>query len=159
MAEPSAPSRSTLLATASSVVAGYNAWSIPAILAPRSSTCTHEILPHSLRIPSMNNDEYTTYFAPSLPMFRNFTVKVHESIVDEEARKVVMLASSTAETDIGPYNNEYVLVVEMGRDGRQVEKVIEWVDSGYSVKYLGRLRQATDTKNKGAESSSGERKL
>ena len=107
----------------------------------------------------MNNDEYATYFAPSLSMFRNFTVKVHESILDEEARKVVMLASSTAETDIGPYSNEYILVVEMGRDGRQVEKVIEWVDSGYAVKYFGRLRQATDMKNKGAESSSGEPNL
>ena len=159
MAEPSAPPRSTLLATASSVVAGYNAWSIPAILAPRSTTCTHEILPHSLRIPSMNNDDYATYFARSLPIFHNFTVKTHESIVDEEARKVVMLASSTAETDIGPYNNEYVLVIEMGRDGRQVEKVIEWVDSGYSVKFFGQLRQATDTKNKGAESNGGKQEL
>ncbi|KAL8796248.1 MAG: hypothetical protein Q9195_001363 [Heterodermia aff. obscurata] len=159
MTEPSAPSRSTLLSTASSVLAGYNAWSIPAILAPRSATCTQEILPHTLRIPSMNNDEYATYFAPSLPVFRNFTVKAHETIVDEEARKVVMLASSTAETDIGPYSNEYVLVIKMGRDGRQAEKVIEWVDSGYAIKYFGKLRQAADTKNKETESSSGEQKL
>ena len=156
MAEPSAPLRSTLQETASSLLAGYNAWSISAILAPRSSTCTHEILPHSLRIPSMKNDEYVTYFTPSLSVFRNFTVKAHETIVDEEARKVVMLASSTAETDIGPYNNEYVLVIEMGRDGRQVEKIIEWVDSGYAVKYFGQLRQATDVKNKGAETSNEE---
>ena len=107
----------------------------------------------------MNNDEYATYFAPSLPVFRNFTVETHEIIVDEEARKVVMLASSTAETDIGPYSNEYVLVIEMGRDGRQAEKVIEWVDSGHSVKYFEKLRQATETKNKGAESNNGEQKL
>ena len=94
----------------------------------------------------MNNDEYATYFAPSLSIFRNFAVKAHETIVDMEARKVVMLASSTAETDIGPYSNEYVLVIKMGRDGRQVENIIEWVDSEYAVKYFGRLRQATDTK-------------
>lgn len=94
----------------------------------------------------MNNDEYATYFAPSLSIFRNFTVKAHETIVDEEARKVVMLASSTAETDIGPYNNRYVLVFKMGRDGREVENIIEWVDSEYAVKFFGQLRQATDEK-------------
>ena len=104
----------------------------------------------------MKNDEYATYLAPSLSTFRNFTVKAHEVIVDEEGRKVVMLASSTAETDIGPYNNEYVLVIEMGQDGRHVDKIIEWVDSGYAIKYFGQLRQATDMKNKGAETSNGE---
>ena len=107
----------------------------------------------------MNNDEYATYFAPNIPIFRNFAVKTHETMVDEEARKVVLLASSTAETDIGPYKNEYVVVIEMGRDGRQAEKVIEWVDSGYVVKFFGKLSQATDAKNQGAESNDREQKL
>ena len=62
-------------------------------------------------------------------------------MVDAEARKVMMLASSTADTDIGTYANEYVLVVEMTRDGKQAERVIEWVDSGYSVRFLGQLRR------------------
>ena len=66
---------------------------------------------------------------------------MQETVVDAEARKVVMLASSTADTDIGAYANEYILVVEMSRDGRQVERVVEWVDSGYSVRFMGQLRR------------------
>ena len=141
MAEASTPPRSTLLATAQSVVDGYTAWSIEAILAPRSTNCTQHILPHSLGIPPMNNSQYASYFRPNLAYFRNFHVDVQETVVDAEARKVVMLARSSAETDIGEYANEYVLVVEMGRDGRQAEKVVEWVDSGYSVRFLGQLRR------------------
>ena len=59
-----------------------------------------------------------------------------------------MQASSTAETDIGPYGNEYVLIVEMGEDGKQAEKVIEWVDSAYSAKFMGMLRHEIERKKR-----------
>lgn len=160
MADASTPSRSTLVATALSVVDGYNAWSIEEILAPRSTNCTQHILPHSLGIPPMNNTQYASYFRPNLPNFRNFHVDVQETVVDVEARKVVILASSTAETDIGAYANEYVLVVEMGHDGKQAEKVIEWVDSGYSVRFLGQLRQHVELeKTEGNKGDTGGTKI
>ena len=69
-----------------------------------------------------------------------------------------MQASSTAETDIGPYANEYVLVIEMGQDGKQAEKVVEWVDSGYAVTFMGRLRQEIERKKK-EEGGGGDQKL
>ena len=153
MSEVSTPTRSTLVATAQSVLDGYNAWSMEAILAPRSNNCTQYILPHSLGIPPMDNSQYASFFRPNLPNFRNFHVDAQETVVDAEARKVVMVASSTADTDIGTYANEYVLVIEMGRDGRQAERVVEWADSGYSVRFLGHLRrhhESQDTEaNKG----------
>lgn len=70
-----------------------------------------------------------------------------------------MQASSTAETDIGPYANEYVLVTEMGEDGKQAEKVIEWTDSGYAIKFMGRLAEEVERKSKGGDRGSGEQKL
>ena len=106
----------------------------------------------------MNNDQYGTYFSSNVPLFRNFNVTVHQSVVDVEARKVVVQASSTAETDIGPYANEYVLVIEMGQDGKQAEKMVEWVDSGYSVTFLGRLRKEIERKNR-EEGGGGDQKL
>ena len=74
--------------------------------------------------------------------------------MDEEARKVMMLASSTAETDIGAYANEYVLVVEMSQDRKEAEKVVEWVDSGYSVRFMGRLRHEVEMKKTKREGGS-----
>ena len=78
----------------------------------------------------MTNAEYATYFAPNLSMFRNFAITIEESIVDETAKKVVMLARSTADTNIGRYGNQYVIAVEMSQDGARAERVVEFVDSG-----------------------------
>lgn len=106
----------------------------------------------------MNNAQYTTYFTPNLALFRNFHVTVQESVVDIDARKVVLQASSTADTDVGPYGNEYVLVVEMGWDGTEVERVVEWVDSGYAMEFFARLRGGgleREREKKGGEGGGG----
>ena len=74
--------------------------------------------------------------------FDRVHVTVHDSIVDEAARKVLMHASSSASTALGPYNNEYMFVLHMTDDGRKVDKVYEFVDSAYSADYMPRLRDA-----------------
>ena len=77
-----------------------------------------------------------------IPAFTGFHVTVHDDIVDEAARKVVMHASSTATTVLGPYSNEYVLILHMAEDGRKVEKFYEFVNSAYTGDYISRLRDA-----------------
>jgi GTP1/Obg family GTP-binding protein len=107
----------------------------------------------------MNNDEYAAYFTPNLSRFRNFNVTIHEAIVDQADRKVVMLASSTAKTDVGDYANEYVLVVETGQDGTKAERVVEWVDSGHAVQFMGRLAKEMEKKGKTQETEKGRPQL
>ncbi|KAF6219620.1 hypothetical protein HO133_004089 [Letharia lupina] len=81
--------------------------------------------------------------------FRDFDVTVHDTIVDEEARKMVMHASSTGTTALGPYNNDYTLILHMTEDGRKVEKFYEFVDSAYTVDYMPRLQDAIANQQKG----------
>ena len=78
---------------------------------------------------------------PLLSSFHSFTVTVHDTIVDEPARKVAMHASSSANTEVGPYANEYVLMMRMTEDGRLVERFDEFVDSRVSTEFMPRLRE------------------
>ena len=135
----SASSRDILLKTANSAIDGYNKWTIAAILAPRSPSCIHQTLPSSLNRPARTNDEYAAYFGSILHAFQNWALTVHYTIVDEVKRTVVMKVTSRANTDIGLYENEYMIVFWMTEDGSQVERVEEWVDSAYSKNFLGKL--------------------
>lgn len=133
------PSRNTLLNTANAIISGYNKWTMAAILAPRSPSCIHSILPSSLNRPARTNDEYAAYFEPILPAFRNWVLTVHYAVVDEVKRAVVMKVTSRANTDIGLYENEYMMLFWMTERGDQVERIEEWVDSAYSRNFLGKL--------------------
>lgn len=142
-------SRATLFSTAREAVEGYNTWTPESIMSYRAPNCIHHILPSSLNRPPLDNEHYAAYFVPIMPAFQKFHVIVHDTIVDEAARKVVLRASSTATTALGPYNNEYTLILHMTEDGRKVEKFYEFVDSRYSADYMPRLRDAITTQQKG----------
>lgn len=135
-------SRAALLSTAQTVVEGFNTWTLESIMSFRAPNCIHYILPSSLKRPPLNNEQYTAYFGSIMPAFKGFHVTVHDTIVDEAARKVFMHASSTATTVLGPYSNEYSLILHMTEDGRKVEKFYEYVNSAYTVDYMPRLREA-----------------
>ena len=143
-------SRSTLLETAIAAIDGYNTWTPEAIMAYRAPDCITQILPASLGRPPMNNEQYLAYFAPIMPAFKNFHVTVKHTIVDEEARNVVMHAHSTATTELGDYSNEYMLVLYMTVDGTKLVRFEEFVDSKYSADYLPRLREHLAGKQKKA---------
>ena len=85
-----------------------------------------------------------------MPEFRNFHVTVKNTVVDEEARKVAMHASSTARTDLGDYSNEYMLVLHMTEDGKKVGRFEEFVDSKNSTDFFPRLREHIADKQKKA---------
>ncbi|KAL8745565.1 MAG: hypothetical protein Q9190_002303 [Brigantiaea leucoxantha] len=89
----------------------------------------------------MNNNEYIEWFAPNFPLYRNFKVSVYDTVLDLTERKVAMHAKSSAVTGIGDYNNEYVLILHLTEDGTKVEKFVEFADSGYSAKFMDRLRR------------------
>lgn len=62
-----------------------------------------------------------------------------EEIHDAAARKCIIHATSRAETKIGPYTNEYALILTFTEDGREVIKFDEFVDSAYSEQFVSAL--------------------
>ncbi len=99
----------------------------------------------------MTNEEYKESFKAIMPYFRNFTVKGNDVVEDEKENKVVVWAHSTADTDIGPYSNEYMLVFHFNEAGDKIERFLEWVDSGFSKDFFSRLREYIAQKGTTAE--------
>lgn len=89
----------------------------------------------------MNNEAYEAYFGQMLPYFRNFKVTINDVFEDEKDNKVVVWARSIADTDLGPYANEYMLVFYMNEAGDKVDKFLEFVDASNSLTFFPKLRQ------------------
>ena len=144
-------SRSALYDTANTIVNSYNTWTVEALMAVRAPDCMNYILPDSLNRPPLNNQDYKAYFTSIMPAFRDFHVEVKNTIIDEESRQVVLHASSTAITDLGEYQNEYMIVLHMTEDGTKIDRFDEFVDSQKSMGFIPRLRAHLEEK---AEKSS-----
>ncbi|KAK0658000.1 hypothetical protein B0T16DRAFT_317341 [Cercophora newfieldiana] len=129
--------RQTVLA----VLDAYNSWDIGKLTSLRAPECVHQVLPASLDRPPMSNSEYDTYFSTVMLMFRNFRVEVNDMIEDLGNEKVVVWAKSTAETDIGPYRSEYMLVFYLNNKGDKVTRFLEFVDSAVAKDFLPKLRR------------------
>jgi ketosteroid isomerase-like protein len=70
---------------------------------------------------------------------------VLNEIHDADAHTSIIHASSTAETKIGPYANEYTLMLTFTEDGKKVTKFDEFVDSAYSEKFFAALENKKAT--------------
>ncbi|EMD86779.1 hypothetical protein COCC4DRAFT_42212 [Bipolaris maydis ATCC 48331] len=125
--------------TARAVIAAYNAWDIDDIMAYRSPDCKHRVLPTSMHRAARSNAEYRAYLSEVMHLYSNFTVTIKEEIHDAGARKCIIHAFSRAETKIGPYANEYALILTFTEDGRKVTKFDEFVDSAYSEQFVSAL--------------------
>jgi len=90
----------------------------------------------------MNNSEYEDYFRNAIaPAFRNFRIEVNDIIEALNNEKVVVWGKSTAETDIGPYSNEYLLIFYLNDKGDKVTRFLEYVDSAVVLDFFPRLRK------------------
>ncbi|KAL9022809.1 MAG: hypothetical protein Q9185_000072 [Variospora sp. 1 TL-2023] len=132
-------SRSDLLQTAQNLVSAYNSLDIEAIMGVRSADCVNTILPASLGFQAMNNEEYAAFFSRNLHLLKDFHLAVHDTLVDEAARKVSMHLTSSATTGIGDYSNEYMVTLHMTEDGRKTDRFDEFADSKYSAEFLSKL--------------------
>ena len=75
-------------------------------------------------------------------MIRNIQLSLidgEEMTVDEVARKVLLPLKSIGETDVGPYNNEYMIVLKMTEDGSEIREIFEFLDSNYILGILAKL--------------------
>ncbi|KAL8997205.1 MAG: hypothetical protein Q9169_003471 [Polycauliona sp. 2 TL-2023] len=133
---------------AKALVTAYNSWNLENIMDVRASDCMNYVLPSSLGQKPMDNEQYKAFFAPRMPPFRNFNLIVHDTVVDEAARKVVLHLTSTASTNIGDYGNEYMLKLHMTDDGRKIVRFEEFVDSGYTAKFMADLARNQSSSKK-----------
>ena len=131
--------------TAQTFVDGYNAWDIDAIMANRAPNCTMRAYPARLNRPALGNEEYRAYFSKIMPHFTNFKIEVIEFIEDAKRQKVAMYARSSAQTAIGPYANEYTLILQLTDDHRQIVEIKEFVDSDNSIAFFKRLNESAQT--------------
>ncbi|KAI1313116.1 hypothetical protein F5Y03DRAFT_155893 [Xylaria venustula] len=127
--------------TALEVIDAFNKWSIEAIMGIRTEDCTHQVLPKSLGRPLMDNAAFKAYFSSIMPHFKDFTLTIHDVVEDAQENKVVIWASSTASTEVGPYANEYTLIFYMNEAGDKITRFLEFVDSASSVAFFPKLRE------------------
>lgn len=139
-------SRARLLQTAFAFLESYNSWDVPSILSVRSLDCLHHTLPATLLVPPRTNSEYASFLEPMLPVFRAVRFEaIHDkqTLVDVEARKVVMHCRSTAVTDVGQYENEYVFILTMSEDGTLLDEIVEFIDSACTQNFRARILSNT----------------
>lgn len=127
-----APTRAQLLETAIALVEAFETWTVDAILAKRSAKSTQHFLPGSLGRRELDVEGFRQHIEHIMPLIPDgFKVNAYykEPIVDEAARKVVVFAKCSANTTVGPYENEYIFVITLNEDGTLADKVEEFLDS------------------------------
>jgi hypothetical protein len=125
--------QSTIYKTTLSILAAYEHQSLSEIMSFRTADCINIIRPSSLSHAStpMNNVTYSAFYASFFPKIWNFKLSISEIIESPQANKVVVFASSTADSKegVGSYGQEYVLVFEFDESGEKIKRTVEWVDS------------------------------
>lgn len=130
------PIRDTLSHTANCYIAGFNTNTAEGVIACRTADCKQIIRPYSApppwNSPPRTNEEYQAFVVPGFKTVRNVKISLAEGedmLVDEVSRKVLLHLTSTGETDFGPYANEYMIVLKMTDDGKQIKEIVEFIDS------------------------------
>jgi len=142
MSSPPSTPQSTIRKTTLSILAGYEHQSLEEIMAFCTPDCIHVISPSSLSSSGpMSNTAYSTFYASILPKIWNFKLTISEIIESPQSNKVVVFASSTADSKagVGTYGQEYVLVFEFDESGEKVKKTVEWADSARAKAQVGIL--------------------
>ena len=136
------PTRTHLLRTAAAFVESYNVWTMSAIMAIRSPSCVHRILPEAYGIAPLPNAAYEAFLGPFIALFKNVEVVIvdeKETMVDVDARKVSIRMKGCSNTIAGEYRNEYIFILTMSEDGDLVDEVVEFLDSRSSNDFNQRM--------------------
>lgn len=133
--------RERLLSTSAAFLRAMNSWDLASILAIRSDDCIQYTLPQSVGTAPMTNNGFAAFFKGIQGNFGSFQaslVQNEEPIIDERARKVVLHVKSYATSEKGPYENEYIFILQMTEDAEHVAQIIEFLDSAYLVEFNAR---------------------
>lgn len=131
--------QSRRLQTAYQVLEGYKTLRLEEILRPLDDhTFTQQVLPMSLGMPSRSKSEFTKHAAGITSIFTSFRMEPQAVFEDEVQNAVVIYAKMVGELtrDLGPWENECVMMMKFSRDGRRVVEHREFVDSA-KAKLMG----------------------
>lgn len=73
---------------------------------------------------------------------RNFKVTIGNedlTTVDLEQRKVALYLKATAESDVGPYHNDYIWIFTVTEAGNAIEQSAEFVDSKGTAAFMQKI--------------------
>ncbi len=88
----------------------------------------------------MNNEAYAAFMSTFIvPNFRSFKVEIDDIFEDEKGNKLAVWVHGSASTDIGPYENQYVIMLYFNETGTKVVKYVEFPDSGYTEAFMVKL--------------------
>ena len=79
------------------------------------------------------------------PTFRNYQITIVDIFEDEKANKAVAWIDATAETDVGPYVNEKMLVFYFDDVGK-VERTFEFIDSASTMAFHVQMQKGRTEK-------------
>jgi hypothetical protein len=112
------------------------------LLSIRSTNCVHTVAPASYGLPPSTNERFSAMFPAIHSQLKDYhidLVKGSEPIIDVEKRTVSMHLKGSAVSKLGPYNNEYIMTITVTEDGEKVERILEFLDSGYTRDYFAKL--------------------
>jgi hypothetical protein len=148
MSSPGPQNCSARLATAKKYISLFATLDGPSLSTLLASNYHHEFLPHSMNPPGpFSKLGFLEHYSHLKDIMSGFTVTGHEYIESESSNAVTVLATSQTAfrrelRDQGlreeewEYRGEYVFVIYVSEDGREVVKVVEFLDSKATMEKL-----------------------
>ncbi|PMD58008.1 uncharacterized protein K444DRAFT_664793 [Hyaloscypha bicolor E] len=131
--------RDQLLQTAHAYLDAHNNRDLEKILALCAPTCVHRAGPPTVKSPDRNNDEYATFNVEVFKILHTYLATITDAVVDDVSKKVALSVDAKATADAGEYENEYVILLKMTEDGKQVVEQYDFVDSQRMIEWMGKL--------------------
>lgn len=132
-------SRDKLPATAVEYTKAHERMDIPGFMKMCTPDCRHRHAPASVPMPDMDNSQYEAMHHQVFPQFQSYEAEILDSVTDTTACKVVLFLNASAETNVGPYRNEYIITLTMTEDGKQVMDEHGFIDSHTMIEWTKKM--------------------
>lgn len=150
---------STRYDTALRFVGAFESLSLSSLLACRTPDCAHIFLPSSLFVRPLDNTAFEAHISRLHGIIKTFPVTAKEIMEDEQQNRVIVWATSQPifhdelkdeglTEEEWTYKGEYMFILSMNESGDKVERVVEFVDSKGSERFLGLIQRARTNKEK-----------
>ncbi|KAF2174262.1 hypothetical protein M409DRAFT_49120 [Zasmidium cellare ATCC 36951] len=127
-------------------IAGYEGWTAEGVTRHRHKDCIHIQLPKSMGVPQRTNDEYRKYFNKVLAKpITGFKTQSRILVNDARDNIAVFAVTATSQSAIGPYEDEYIWALWFTKDGSEIVRIEETVDSKRTADFFARLQLAAKT--------------
>lgn len=132
--------RETLLESARGFIEAYNDHDIPLMRSYLAGEGRHSTHPEPVRGPVRNHDEYIEFETWAKSMLKKHVLTVHDTVVDEVQRRVVVFLTSYGEADVGVLDLEMVVTLTFAEDGRKVVEQRHFYDSKKMLDFMALSR-------------------